>query len=747
MDEAGWHALRRAEAAYHEPYERNPDGSYQPIVNVNPLNEPYITGPSRSTSEASTGSWGPPPGPPPGHQERPPAYHAPANHAESWMPNEEKRVYEEKLNPTPSAIERCECGPLLRYDTVENDTYYGSVLIVTADAGSIYSPHPRLTLEWDPERPSYLRSSSTSSQYYAPGSTPMGDPSHPAAAYGGTSYSRTSLQSTDSYTPSARARTSLIKAQEIWVYHGPYGSCTFWRMMFEIPLSENEMAITYRVNGGHGLQFFVPGKTQNMRWAAYSCNGFSAGINADEFRGPGHASGFDPVWSDLLDQHAEKPFHVLVGGGDQLYCDSLMREPEFQEFINLTSRKAKLAYQITDSIRAAIDRFYFSHYCLVFRNGKFAQANSTIPMVNMLDDHDMIDGFGSYPEELQRSPMFQLIGDRAYHFFLLFQCFVVDAVDGIDSRPGKHSTHSMLIGGAGAWIPYPSHSFLTYMGPATAMIMLDCRAERRLDRVCSETTYRRMFDRLWELPASVKHLVVQLGIPIAYPRMNFLETALESSFNPFIALGKKACISLRSPHVLIYIQGQLGMGSLVNKFNKDAELLDDLMDHWTAAKHKKERNWFVEQMQNFALLRRIRVTFLSGDVHCAAVGVFKTLSPNAPVDPRMDYRYMINVVTSAIVNTPPPNGVQTMVASLSDKQHKSMHYAQTDETMIPLFQKDTNGKPPKSKNIMGRRNYAIVEYDSKTEELQFDIRVEKQKGVGTTVGYPIRTPGPGWQVP
>jgi hypothetical protein len=28
-------------------------------------------------------------------------------------------------------------------------------------------------------------------------------------------------------------------------------------------------------------------------------------------------------------------------------------------------------------------------------------------MVNMLDDHDLIDGFGSYPEELQRSAFFK----------------------------------------------------------------------------------------------------------------------------------------------------------------------------------------------------------------------------------------------------------------------------------------------------------------------------------------------------
>lgn len=31
----------------------------------------------------------------------------------------------------------------------------------------------------------------------------------------------------------------------------------------------------------------------------------------------------EPVYrTDLMQKHAEKPFHALVGGGDQLYCDA-----------------------------------------------------------------------------------------------------------------------------------------------------------------------------------------------------------------------------------------------------------------------------------------------------------------------------------------------------------------------------------------------------------------------------------------
>jgi len=45
------------------------------------------------------------------------------------------------------------------------------------------------------------------------------------------------------------------------------------------------------------------------------------------------------------------------------------------------------------------------------------------------------------------------------------------------------------------------------------------------------------------------------------------------------------------------------------------------------------------------------VSFLSGDVHCAAVGVLKTLAPKGKgkqneIVPIKDWRYMVNVVTS-----------------------------------------------------------------------------------------------------
>lgn len=92
---------------------------------------------------------------------------------------------------------------------------------------------------------------------------------------------------------------------------------------------------------------------------------------------------------DLLARHSEEPFHLLVGGGDQLYCDGwvhnfyitlgstfcrLTREPELQEWISRMKVDEKKKYPLTDEIYSAIDRFYFNHYCQSFRRCVFMRA-------------------------------------------------------------------------------------------------------------------------------------------------------------------------------------------------------------------------------------------------------------------------------------------------------------------------------------------------------------------------------------
>jgi hypothetical protein len=137
------------------------------------------------------------------------------------------------------------------------------------------------------------------------------------------------------------ATMRVIEGEAIYKYTGIASTTTFWRFMIEIPVNPDPnrgIKAYYAVNkpkkyfdlhlGGHhsrgptDIAFHIAPTGSDMRFAAYSCNGFSEGIDPNLFKGEGFESGFDPVWADLLQRHSERPFHALVGGGDQLYCDS-----------------------------------------------------------------------------------------------------------------------------------------------------------------------------------------------------------------------------------------------------------------------------------------------------------------------------------------------------------------------------------------------------------------------------------------
>ena len=141
--------------------------------------------------------------------------------------------------------------------------------------------------------------------------------------------------------------------------------------------------------------------------------------------------------------------------------------------------------------------------------------------------------------------------------------------------------------------------------------------------------------------------------------MSFLEHFLDKSWNPINILAR---------------HNALGLGGMVNKFNQASELLDDLNDHWCANVHKSERNWLVLEAQKLALDLGARITFLSGDVHLAAVGCLfsKPEKGKSELAPEKDHRYMLNVITSAIVNTPPPPGAAKMVSILGGHKHRTL---------------------------------------------------------------------------
>ncbi|KAI0402828.1 hypothetical protein F4802DRAFT_334528 [Xylaria palmicola] len=460
--------------------------------------------------------------------------------------------------------------------------------------------------------------------------------------------------------------------------HAEHGH-TFWRFNIEIELRDKQQRIAYRINRGPATGFWVPARGESMNIMFHSCNGFSQSVNPDDFSGP------DPMWRDVLNVHQTRPFHVMIGGGDQVYNDVVANKAKlFREWIAINNPLHKSNAPFTAEMQDELEVFYLERYMMWFSQGLFGLANSQIPMVNMYDDHDIIDGYGSYPHHFMKSPVFSGLGNVAFKYYLLFQHQSVP-------DETEYSEPSWCLGvRPGPYIHQRSRSLLVSLGARVSLLAVDARTERTREEVVSQDTWRKLMDRCYEdiVKGQTQHLLVLLGVPIAYPRLVWLENILTSRImDPIKALGKFGML-----------------GNLVNSFDGGVEVLDDLDDHWTAKNHKDERRFVIEDLQDLAVDKSVRVTILSGDVHLAAVGQFYS-NPKLRIPKHKDFRYMLNVISSAIANTPPPD----LMADILNKRNKIHHFdKETDESMVPLFAHGIDSKPRNNKHLLPHRNWCSI---------------------------------------
>ncbi|KAF9699682.1 hypothetical protein EKO04_002598 [Ascochyta lentis] len=601
------------------------------------------------------------------------------------------------------------CGPLLRYTGLrtdqtragkEREIWRGSVMIVTTDSESSY------------QRPPTLRLFKQAMDILPPPSQePDGDAAYVDPIEGQFKVSRTGqtmyVKAADDIAENedlsrveddtglfssirgAGVRPTRIhkkdgeklgKTREISGVrlHAERG-VTFWRFNLEIELGSTQTRVAYKINHGPAIGFWVPAKGESMNIMFHSCNGFSLSVDSKEFCGP------DPMWRDVLNSHQSRPFHVMLGGGDQIYNDAAMKQTTlFRQWTENRNPMDKHHTPFSEEMQNELEQFYLDRYSMWFSQGLFGMANAQIPMVNIWDDHDIIDGYGSYPHHFMQTPVFTGIGAVAFKYYMLFQHQSVPAET-------EQTEPSWLLGKSpGPYIKERSRSVFMHLGQQLAFLGLDCRTERQRDEILTEDSYDIIFDRLEDeiIKGKTKHLIVLLGVPIAYPRLNFLENILTSRLmDPIKAMGRAGML-----------------GGFVNRFDGGVEILDDLDDHWTAKHHKEERNWFIKELQHIAETKSVRVTILGGDVHLGAVGQFYS-NKKLKIPKDKDARYMPNVISSAIVNTPPPD----MMADVLNKRNKVHHLdANTDEDMIPIFTHDVDGKKRNNNHLLPHRNWCSI---------------------------------------
>lgn len=290
--------------------------------------------------------------------------------------------------------------------------------------------------------------------------------------------------------------------------------CTFWRFNIEIELRDRQQRIAYRINRGPSTGFWVPARDMQMNVMFHSCNGFSLSVKSDDLSGP------DPMWRDVLNTHQTQPFHVMIGGGDQIYNDAVMRDTNiFKQWLEIMNPLHKHNAPFTADLQDELESFYLERYCMWFSQGLFGLANSQIAMVNMYDDHDIIDGFGSYPDHFMRSPVFSGLGAVAFKYYMLFQ------QQSIVSETEEAEASWVLGCKPGPYIHELSRSLYMSLGSGLALLAVDARTERTREEVLNEDTWKKVIDRCYaEInKGETTHLLVLLGVPIAYPRLVWLE--------------------------------------------------------------------------------------------------------------------------------------------------------------------------------------------------------------------------------
>lgn len=349
--------------------------------------------------------------------------------------------------------------------------------------------------------------------------------------------------------------------------------------------------------------FHVLGAGEKPRIAYASCNGFH---DPDEAGGRWtDLTTFKPLamWERFADLHRKEPFSLLLMGGDQLYCDGVLRGEtpnlhwlqKWHEDYDKPENDKKTT--VTPDQRASVAEFYDRQYRLSWVGkksrgffGAMIDMMASIPSVMMWDDHDIFDGWGSYPSGIEQRPVFQAVFAEARRHFEIYQ------VRSLKNRS--------LLTRDGS-----SYSLGFRFGNYTILAM-DNRTERTPTQIISDANWKNTLVP-WlnsRSPGKSDHLILLSAVPVVYRRFDVTSDIL------------KAIPGHQEPE-------------------------DDLIDHWSHKWHEGERSKLVQHLFRIVEEKAFRTAcILSGDVHVGALGVLHHKKTG---------RKIPQIISSAIVNREP----------------------------------------------------------------------------------------------
>lgn len=477
-------------------------------------------------------------------------------------------------------------------------------------------------------------------------------------------------------SPNLQSSTAVVSAA-VKVADLSYSKAVMWRWDLAVTLKVTAQCVEYTLNNKvYHVQ--VPAIGQMPAVAYASCNGFSDPKLMKQVKEK------NALWSRMARLHNAEdkirgrcfgPWHLLLLGGDQVYSDSMWQDvPELKAWLNLSSsQRSKRAFNQT--MRVQVEKFFESLYLTRWSQPEVAAVLASMPSIMMWDDHDIMDGWGSYPYEQHHCPVYQGIFEVAKTYFKLFQQHGIDAP---------------------ATLPIQTVFNQAYGIGDLGVLVLDMRSERQPhspdaqdndhtpDQVMSEASWNAVYK--WLDAQEFKHLLVMSSIPVVHPSFGLLEKMLG------------------------FLPGQ-------------QELEDDLRDHWTSPPHLQERLRMVHRLLRFSADKKCRVTILSGDVHVAAVGVIESdrndVVPNARV---------INQLTSSGIVHPAPPAIARYFLEQACKSGETLDRGIT--TAMYEF-------PATTRHLIGARNFLTLEPDAQ-DRLWVNWWVEGEADPTTKTIHPVQ---------
>ncbi|WP_408888562.1 alkaline phosphatase D family protein [Myxococcus faecalis] len=387
----------------------------------------------------------------------------------------------------------------------------------------------------------------------------------------------------------------------------------------------------------------VPARGALPKAAFFSCNGASDAKTWSSVMRMKRPFG---CWMDMLAQHEEPTeggFELLLGGGDQVYADSLLDHEPLVEF-----RKRELEQKLNrdfgppKGFHEQMLARYVELYCERWGGSAgIAPMLARVPGLFTWDDHDIFDGWGSH-ESLQACEWFESIYSAAA---LAFEAFQLGALRGSEKptrrRPCEgHYLQSVRFAGAECDVD---------------VLALDLRSGR---------TYRRQTN------GKMAHEVM------SPEQWNTLDAWRQEHARR--GANKPRHVLVLSSVPLVHLR----FGPSVETMGGDTEMHDDMLDQWESVAHRGERIRLMVDLLQLAKASCCAVTVVSGDVHVGARGLIRSRNPEHV--PAGLAEAAIEQVTSSGIVHPPPSMLQFMgMRMLAEESVDDLpSYMQTE--MLPV---------------------------------------------------------------